>query len=95
MSANPYDVSWGTPPWLRERGRRRRPGAVLAAMVGGFVLCLVLVGTAVFLGSQTARSVPADPGPLLQIPISGPVVTTPGPPTPGEVLADLMARAGG
>ncbi|GAA4855373.1 hypothetical protein GCM10023201_57060 [Actinomycetospora corticicola] len=95
MSANPYAVSWDTPPWLRERGRRRRPGAVLAAVVGGFVLCLLLVATAVLLGAPAARSVPADPGPLLQIPISGPVAATPGPPTPGEVLADLMARAGG
>lgn len=91
MSTNPYAVSWGSPPWLRERGRRRRPGVVIASMPAGVALCTVLVGLGVVAGSPTARSVPAEPGPVLEIPLTGPPVPTGAPPTPGEVLADLLA----
>ena len=91
MGVNPYAASWGTPPWLRERGRRRRPGVVIAAMVVGALACALLVGTAVLVGSPTARSVPAGPRPVLDVPLTGPVLSTGGPPTPGELLADLLA----
>ncbi|MCD2187975.1 hypothetical protein [Actinomycetospora soli] len=93
MSANPYEVSWGAPPWVRDRGRQRRPGVLIAAMVVGAALCTVLVGLAVLGGSPTARSIPAEPRPALGIPLTGPVSAVPGAPTPGEVLADLLARS--
>ncbi|WP_433802773.1 hypothetical protein [Actinomycetospora sp. CA-084318] len=93
MSATPYDVSWGSPPWVRERGRRRRPGVLIAAMLAGVALCTVLVGLAVLGGSHTARSIPAEPRPLLGVPLTGPAPSDAGTPTPGQVLADLIARS--